>query len=165
MSKFEEISKISRPDLGGDIPILIFRAFRHFSSNYVENVMGRATAAVFQNGGREMGRELGETLPKESLDEFLKAVIELVRNSKIGVLSLVSADEDQLVVQLDECITCAGMENIGKRICHFEVGLVAGLVESFLGKKVRAGETKCNAMGEGTCEVTVDLKGDFFQEG
>jgi len=165
MSKFEEISKISRPNLGGEIPILIVRAFHHFSSDYMENVMGRATAAVFQNGGRELGKELGETLPKGSMEEFLNAVIELLRNSKIGVLSTVSLDENQLVVQLDECITCAGMDSIGKRICHFEVGLVAGLVESFLSKKVRARETKCNAMGEGTCEVTVDFKGDFFQEG
>jgi len=164
MSKIDEISKVSRPTMGNEVPILVFRAFRHFSSDYVDNVMGRATATVFQNGGREMGKELGESLPKGSFDEFLEAVIKLVSDTKIGVLRKVSADENQLVVALDECITCAGMDNIGKRICHFEVGLVAGLVESFVGKKVRARETKCNANGEGTCEVTVDLKEDLFQK-
>ena len=48
MSKIDEISKVSRPTMGGEIPILVFRAFRHFSSDYVENVMGRATTTVFQ---------------------------------------------------------------------------------------------------------------------
>ena len=36
-------------------------------------------------------------------------------------------DGPRLVVDLDECITCAGMSNIGKRICQFEVGFVAGV--------------------------------------
>jgi len=110
-----------------------------------------------------MGRELGATLPKSSLDDYLNAVTELVKTSRIGVLKKVSLDENHLVLALDECITCAGMDNINKRICHFEVGLVAGLMESFIGKKVRARETKCNANGEGTCEVTVDLNEDLMR--
>jgi predicted hydrocarbon binding protein len=164
MSKIDEISKVSRPVLGGDIPILVFRAFRHFSSDYVDEVMGRATSTVFQNGGRAMGKELGEKIPKASLEEYLQSVIKMVKELKIGVLREVVVEEEKIVLALDECITCAGMGNIGKRICHFEVGLVAGLVESFLGTKVRARETKCNANGEGTCEVTVYINEDLYQK-
>jgi len=50
------------------------------------------------------------------------------------------------------------MPNIGARICHFETGFVAGIFETFVERKVRAVETKCNAMGEETCEVTVDIE-------
>jgi len=49
------------------------------------------------------------------------------------------------------------MDNIGQRICHFEVGLVAGVVEAFVGTRVKAHESKCYANGEGTCEVTVEF--------
>lgn len=40
----------------------------------------------------------------------------------------------------------------------FEVGLVLGIVEYYLGKKLSAFESRCNANGEGVCEVTVILK-------
>ena len=157
MSTIANIAKINRPVTGETIPILVFRAFRHFSANYVEDLMGRGASVAFQNGGRELGREVGASLHKPELNDYLGAVIAWVRDVKIGLLRQVHLGDKQLVVALDECITCAGMDNIGKRICFFEVGLVAGVVEAFLKKKVRASETKCNANGESTCEVTVEL--------
>lgn len=157
MDRLEQISKISRPDLGDQIPLLVFRAFRHFSSGYVEDVLGRGAVTAFQNGGRELGRELGERLYQSDLNAYLTGVIAWVKDQKIGLLRPVGLSSSRLVLALDECLTCAGMENLGKRICHFEVGLVAGVVESFVKKKVRATETQCNANGESTCEVTVEL--------
>ena len=157
VSTIAQIAKVNRPVTGEAIPILVFRAFRHFSANYVEDLMGRGAGVAFQNGGRELGREVGAQLYKAKLDDFLGAVVDWIRDTKIGLLRPVRLDDKQLVVALDECITCAGMDNIGKRICFFEVGLVAGVVEAFVKKKVRASETQCNANGESTCEVTVEL--------
>jgi uncharacterized protein len=153
----EEVSKTSRPILGNDIPILIFRVFRHFSAGYVEEVMGRGAGVVFQNGGRELGKEAGAMLYKPDATEYLTAVVQFVRDSKIGILKPVLVSDKLLVVDLDECITCAGMANVGKRICQFEVGFVAGIAEVLIKRKPKAYETKCNANGEGTCQVTVEL--------
>ena len=115
-------------------------------------------SVVFQNGGRELGKEVGKNLYNSDLSTYLGGVDQWVFDSGVGVLKPVEVSQDNIIVQLDECITCAGMDSIGKRICHFEVGLVAGVVEVFLERKVPAEETKCNANGEGTCEVTVRLK-------
>jgi hypothetical protein len=149
---------MDRPDMGENIPLLVFRAFRHFSSDYVEEVMGRGVNVVFQNGGRELGKEVGANLIDGDLNVYLSRVIQWVADTKVGILKPVEVSDSSIVVQLNECITCAGMSSIGKRICHFEVGLVAGVVETFVKRKVPAEETKCNANGEGTCEVTVRLK-------
>ncbi len=157
MNRVEQIAQIARPELGAQIPLLVFRAFRHFSAGYVEDVLGRGAATAFQNGGRELGKEVGEQLMKPDLNAYLGSVVEWVKDQKIGLLRPVSLTSDKLVLALDECITCAGMASLGKRICHFEVGLVAGVVEAFLKRRVRATETKCNANGEETCEVTVEL--------
>jgi predicted hydrocarbon binding protein len=157
VSTIAQIAKVNRPVTGESIPIVVFRAFRHFSANYVEELMGRGASVAFQNGGRELGREVGAQLYQPKLDDYLGAVVAWVRDVKVGLLRPVRMDDKQLVVALDECITCAGMDNIGKRICFFEVGLVAGVVEAFVKKKVRASETKCNASGDATCEVTVEL--------
>lgn len=157
MSKIELINHIHRPDVGTDIPLLIFRAFRHFTADYVTKMLGKGATVVFQNSGRDLGREAGEMLRKPTLDEYLVAVVDFVRQQRIGKLVAHEISDERMVLGLDECITCAGMPNIGKRICHFETGFVAGIVETFAGVKVRAFETKCNANGEGICEVTVDL--------
>ena len=153
-----KISKVNREKLGKDIPIEIFRVFRHFSQIYAEDLLGKqATNILFVNAGRELGRDVGKKLYNEDLERYIKEVERFVEDEKIGILKVVDASKDKLVFQLDECITCAGMDNIGKRICFFEVGFVAGVVEAYLGKKVVAKETKCNANGEGVCEVTVHL--------
>lgn len=159
MGLMEEVAKTNRPVLGSDIPILVFRVFRHFSATYVEEVLGRGAAVVFQNGGRDLGREAGAMLMKSAPDPtaYLTAVCQFVRDSRIGILTPREVSERLLVVDLDECITCAGMDNIGKRICQFEVGFVAGVAEVLIKRKPRAYETKCNANGEGTCQVTVEL--------
>lgn len=157
MGKIEEISQIHRPEVGTDIPLLIFRAFRHFTADYVTKMLGKGANVVFQNSGRDLGREAGAMLKKPTLEEYLQAVVEFVRQQRIGLLRASEISDERMVLGLDECITCAGMGNIGKRICHFETGFVAGVVEAFAGVKVRAFETKCNANGEGICEVTVDL--------
>ena len=157
MGLIDEVAKTHRPVLGSDIPLLVFRVFRHFSAGYVEEVMGRGAAVVFQNGGRELGREAGAMIWKPDPTEYLREVCQFVRDSRIGLLYPREVSDKLLVVDLDECITCAGMANIGKRICQFEVGFVAGVAEVLIKKKPRAVETKCNANGEGTCQVSVEL--------
>lgn len=157
MGLIEEVAKSDRPILGNDIPLLVFRVFRHFSAGYVEEVLGRGAAVVFQNGGRELGKEAGAMIFKPDPTEYLREVCQFVRDSRIGILKPRELTDKLLVVDLDECITCAGMDSIGKRICQFEVGFVAGVAEVLIKKKPKAYETKCNANGEGTCQVTVEL--------
>jgi hypothetical protein len=157
MGLIQEVARTNRPILGNDIPILVFRVFRHFSAGYVEDVLGRGAAVVFQNGGRDLGREAGQMLWKPDPTEYLREVCQFVRDSRIGILEPREVSDKLLVVDLDECITCAGMANIGKRICQFEVGFVAGVAEVLIKKKPKAFETKCNANGESTCQVTVEL--------
>ena len=157
-NRIEEISKIDRPITGDTIPLFIFRAFRHFTADYVTQMIGKRSSVVFQNGGRELGHEAGTLLKKPTLDEYLQAVIQFVSEMKIGQIKPREVSSERIILGLDECITCAGMSNIGQRICHFETGFVAGVVESFVGTKLRAFESKCNANGEGICEVTVDLQ-------
>ncbi len=157
MGLIQEVAKTDRPTLGNDIPLLVFRVFRHFSAGYVEEVLGRGAAVVFQNGGRDLGKEAGTMLWKPDPTEYLREICQFVRDSRIGILHPREVSAERLVVDLDECITCAGMANIGKRICQFEVGFVAGVAEILIKKKPKAYETKCNANGEGTCQVTVEL--------
>ncbi|SRR5579871_520562 len=157
MGLIDEVAKTHRPVLGSDVPLLVFRVFRHFSAGYVEEVMGRGAAVVFQNAGRDLGKEAGAMIWRPDPTAYLREVCQFVRDSRIGLLQPREVTGERLVVDLDECITCSGMANVGKRICQFEVGFVAGVAEVLIKKKAKAVETKCNANGEGTCQVCVEL--------
>ncbi len=158
MGLIQDVSLSNRPVLGNDIPILIFRVFRHFSAGYMEEVLGRGAGVVFQNAGRELGKEAGTMLYKPDADPtaYLTAVCQFVAESKIGLLSPKEVSDNLLVLDLDECITCAGMKPIGKRICQFEVGFVAGIAEVLVKKKLKAHESLCNMNNERCCQVTVE---------
>ncbi len=152
------ISSVDRPQLGEDIPILIFRAFRLYSGEYLKEIVGdKGASMLFLNAGRQLGLSLARNLLDEDVNRFLEKVSDFAKEEKLGILVVEDLNKEKAVLRLDECITCSGMPNIGMRICHFETGIVAGLFEAFLGKRVKATETKCNAMGEGTCQVTVEL--------
>jgi len=158
MDLMEKIAHVDRPVLGDKIPVSVFRVFRQFSALYSEDIIGKnGTKIVFRHAGQQLGIDVGKSLLTENLDEYLAAVSQYVKDTGIGILSCNKDKEGVMVFRLDECITCAGMPSIGRKICHFEVGLVAGAVEAFLGKSVVAHETKCNANGDDCCEVTVTL--------
>src|SRR4029079_8215517 len=98
MGLIEEVAKTHRPVLGSDIPLLVFRVFRHFSAGYVEEVLGRGAAVVFQNGGRDLGREAGTMLYKPDAQEYLREVCQFVRDSRIGILQPRELSATRLVV-------------------------------------------------------------------
>ena len=160
MKRMDALSQVNRPELGNSIPVSVFRVFRQFSAHYSEDILGEKGArTVFVHAGRELGIDIGKQLYTEDLDEYLTRVKEFVYDSNIGILKLIDNAEkpDQMILQLGECVTCSGMPNIGKKICHFEVGLVAGFVQTYVKKHVHAYESKCNANGDACCEVTVEL--------
>lgn len=154
----ESISQIKRPHLGEDVPVVVFRAFRIFTGMYLEDTVGyKGAITLVQNAGREFGKEVGKRLRHEDLDKYIMNVANFVKDLRVGLLIPVERSEEKIVVAVDECITCSGMPNIGKKICHFEAGFVAGIVESYLNKRVRVYESKCNAHGDNICEVVVEL--------
>jgi predicted hydrocarbon binding protein len=157
-NRMKALSQVVRPKLGDTIPLSVFRVFRQFSALHAEEILGRTgTKVVFQHAGRQLGIEVGKSLHIDDLQEYLNRVFEYVEDNGIGILSVNTDEEGKMIFKLDECITCAGMPDIGKKICHFEVGIVAGAVEAFLGESVAATESKCNADGDDFCEVTVTV--------
>ncbi len=159
MNRLEALSQVDRPVLGDTIPVAVFRVFRQFSALYGEDLLGeKGIKVVFTHAGRELGKEIGKSVYTDDFDEYLARVTKYVQDNSIGILKAVPSDKNKLILQLGECVTCAGMPNIGKKICHFEVGIVAGVVEVFLKKDVWAFESLCNANGDCCCEVTVLLE-------
>lgn len=133
--------QIHRPEMGGDVGIGLYRLIRLVA---LEDILGTGASAVSYYAGKK----LGKGLQIKQLDDFLA----LCEQLKIGKINIPVMTPSHIHVDVCECVTCSGLSPVGRTLCHFEGGLIAGVVETILGKPVRAKEVSCiGGLGDSTC--------------
>jgi len=139
--------KIVRPTLGNDAGVALYRLLRLVA---LEDILGRGAAGTAYLAGKRLGGSLGI----KKLDDFLQLCADL----KIGVIEVPLATEFNIHVDVYECITCSGLEPVGRPLCQFEGGLIAGAVEIITGKRVHANEITCiGGLGDESCGFDLKL--------
>ncbi len=140
--------RITRPTLGDNAGVALYRLLRLVA---LEDIIGRGAAGTAYVAGKKLGLSLGLTK--------LDALLELCAALKIGIIQVPVLTESKIHVDVYECVTCSGMQRVGRVLCHFEGGLVAGAVESIVKKKTRAIEVSCiGGLGDDACGFDLDLK-------
>jgi predicted hydrocarbon binding protein len=138
---------ILRPTLGDQAGIGLYRLLRLVA---LEDIIGRGAAGTAYIAGKKLGASLGLT----SLDDFLGLCAAL----KIGVIKVPRLTESAAHVDVYECVTCSGMKPVGRMLCSFEGGLIAGAVESVTKKRARAREVTCiGGLGHDSCGFDIDM--------
>jgi uncharacterized protein len=140
--------RVDRPSLGPDAGIALYRLLRLVA---LEDIIGRGAAGTAYLAGKKLGQNLG----LQTLDGFL----ELCAALKIGLIKVPVLTESLIHVDVYECVTCSGLTPVGRPLCHFEGGLVAGAVESILKKRTRAIEVTCiGGLGHDACGFDLEIK-------
>jgi len=142
----DEIKQIVRPELGGQIPLELFRILRIIG---MREILGESSGAALYM----IGKKVGNMIDAGSLEDFKNKIIEL----KIGIPEIELIDEDHIVVKLYECITCAGFPYTGEMFCDMESGIIAGLFEKVYKKKAKSTQKKSWSTGFNYCEFHVLL--------
>lgn len=149
-----------RPTLGPTVPVELFRAVRLLGMmNGLDSMIGDASTLVFSSG-KEVGKHLGEQLAQAAcgdLGTFVELTVKKFADLGIGKVSMAEArpEDGYLLIDVDECITCAGTEPIGRKLCHFEGGIVSAVISAFTERPNTVIETKCNGTGDGVCQFEV----------
>jgi predicted hydrocarbon binding protein len=140
--------KINRPELGNQVGLGLYRLLRLVA---LEDIMGPGASSISYYAGKKLGEKL-EVTSLEGLLDFCKQI-------NIGKISLEKINDSKIHVDVHECATCAGMDPVGRPICHFEGGLIAGALESITHKKIQAKEVTCiGGLGDETCGFDLELK-------
>jgi len=150
-----------RERLGQLVPVNVFRALR---LEGMKEIAGRGANAIIYRGGRNLGVNVGRDLSSKlsnpgNLSEYLASVVQAFEALHIGLVGLAggSFDNGQVLVKVDECVTCAGIPNIGEAVCHFEGGVIAGIFQNFTKTVVTCKEVECWGLGNTTCLFEVNL--------
>jgi len=139
---------VLRPSLGNDAGVALYRLLRLVA---LEDIMGRGAAGTAYVAGKRLGLSLG----LKKLEDFL----DLCKTLKVGIIEVPLLAETRIRVDVYECVTCSGLKTVGRPLCHFEGGLIAGVVESILKKRTRAHEITCiGGLGDKACGFDLELK-------
>ncbi|MGR8942426.1 MAG: V4R domain-containing protein [Gammaproteobacteria bacterium] len=139
---------VVRPNLGDNAGVALYRLLRLVA---LEDIIGRGASGAAYLAGKKLGISLGLT----KLEDFLQ----LCKDLNIGIIEIPLATENKFHVDVYECVTCSGLEPVGRPICHFEGGLIAGAVQTITGRSVRAREVTCiGGLGDKSCGFDLDLE-------
>ncbi|KKM11479.1 hypothetical protein SY88_08430 [Clostridiales bacterium PH28_bin88] len=141
-----EIAKINRPKLGRQVPLEVFRMLRLVGIRGGLPMGGKSITAT-------VGREIGKNLGCNSLEELLQ----LLQTYRIGIPSILERSDNHLLIALDDCLVCKGMDNIGEKVCDLEGAIIEGALTAIIGKTVRVTEIKCNCNGDEACVYEVRI--------
>ncbi len=144
--KLEDISKTDRPTLGDEVPVEVFRLLRIIG---MYSILGEGSGYTLYLAGKELGVEFDI--------KTVEGLATLLRKLKIGIMTVVESSDNKIIVRLDECITCAGLPDIGKMICHFEGGIIAGAMEKIMKRPTKGVQTKSHTSGFDHCEFHIHL--------
>ncbi len=138
---------IVRPKLGDQAGVALYRLLRLVA---LEDIIGRGAGATAYVAGKKLGQNLGLT----NLDDFLG----LCNAISLGIIVVPVMTSSRIHVDVYECVTCAGMKPVGRMLCQFEAGLVAGVVQTITGKQTKAREVTCiGGLGHDACGVDVQF--------
>jgi len=153
--------EVGRPTLGGGFFVTQFRILRIVGLRWgLAKIVGKkAGDGITYNIGIGVGKDLIKkgVVKGKTIDEFLTSLATNIEGLKIGIASVTEWSGDfPKRIRVDECITCAGMLNIGKPVCHYEGGVIAGALSEFYKKEVRANEIACWGQGDEYCEFELE---------
>jgi len=139
---------ILRPTLGNEAGIGLYRLLRLVA---LEDIIGRGASGTAYIAGKKLGNGLG----LKRLDDFLELCVSL----KIGVIKVPTLTPSQAHVDVYECVTCSGMTPVGRTLCSFEGGMIAGVVETVTGRRAKAREVTCiGGLGHDSCGFDIDIE-------
>jgi predicted hydrocarbon binding protein len=138
--------RVTRPTLGTDAGVALYRLLRLVA---LEDIIGRGAAGTAYVAGKKLGISLGMS--------DVEQLLELCHSLKVGVIKVPIVTPTRVRVEVYECVTCAGLKPVGRTLCHFEGGLIAGALQTIFKQKVRAHETTCiGGLGDDCCGFDLD---------
>lgn len=118
--------------------------------------VGYSSALYF--AGKKFGKEIvSKEVVSKDLNGVLKDVVSFFKDFGIGKLSIKEVEERTVTLVLKDGVTSSGMSSVGKPVCFFEAGLIAGIIEGRLNKNTTVTEIKCGGMGDSEDQFLVKM--------
>jgi uncharacterized protein len=151
-----------RPHLGHSTRLEVYRLMQFSLRDVMESKLGAAAAdEIFYEAGKMSGIHFNQNLigKMPDFDSFVRKVQEVMREMAIGILRIEKADLETgtIILTVAEDLDCSGLPELDYEICVYDEGFIAGLLESFSGKKFSVKEIDCWCTGDRTCRFKAEV--------
>lgn len=150
---------IGRPNLGGEVPVKIYRIFEYALFDVLCHELGVERAQdIIRKSGHKAGIEFAThalDLTME-LDAFLADLAAKLLALKVGVLRVENIDCQSLsfTVTVGEDLDCGGLPVSGEVVCNYDEGFIAGIFEAYTKQVYEVREIDCWASGDKVCRFS-----------
>lgn len=151
-----------RPNLGRQTSVEAYRLMQFCLRDVMERNFGaEKTDLVFREAGKLAGTQLYKNV-LGNIRDFSELVLRLqavFKEMGIGVLRVEKADtkNGSFVLTVSEDLDCSGLPELDYGVCVYDEGFIAGVLESFSGKRFKVKEVDCWCTGDRTCRFTADV--------
>jgi predicted hydrocarbon binding protein len=150
----------SRPNLGPQVPVLVYRLLQYTLRDILEVDLGKDVAdAIFTKAGRQAGFHFCKNMldSRMNFNEFIAQLQRVLKEHAIGILRIESADLETMhfVLTVSEDLDCSGLPFTDEVVCKYDEGFIAGLLEAYTGKSFNVKEIDCWASGDRVCRFDV----------
>jgi predicted hydrocarbon binding protein len=149
-----------RPNLGFTMDVSMYRLMQFTLRDVLIKDFDTATAdRIFYEAGEIAGRAVYENLvtKKDSFDEFIHELQELLKKMKIGILRVEKSDLEEMTFTLTvaEDLDCSGLPVCDETVCTYDEGFISGLLSAHTGGKFKVKEIDCWCSGDRVCRFDV----------
>ena len=150
---------LSRPSLGGNTSIEVYRLFQFTMRDVIEQNYGTEVAdKLFRHAGVLAGKAFYDKFCTDATDAntLVKRIQDIFKDLGIGIFRVESFNTDTLeaMFTIDEDLDCSGLPDIDDQICVYDEGFIAGILLGFTGKEFEVNEVDCWCTGARTCRFS-----------
>ncbi len=145
-----------RPNLGAEMPVLVYRLFELSVMDVLEKRFGKDEAdEIIRTSGFQAGVEYAKAYLDMSLsfNDFVEQIQRQLVEHKIGILRIEHAnlEKGEIVLVVYEDLDCSGLPVYEETVCVYDEGFLSGILEAYSGKKFKVREIDCWATGDRAC--------------
>ena len=155
--------KEGRPNLGELTYVAVYRLMHYSIRDVLDDKFGSEKAEeILKESGKLVGYELcrNELDIKKPFNEFISELRTLLIDMKIGVLRIEMTDLKKMsfVITIAEDLECSGLPLMGRSVCEYDEGLIAGIFNYYYKKEFDVEETDCWTTGAKICRFAINQK-------
>ena len=152
---------LGRPHLGPNTRLEVYRLMQFCFRDVMEQHLGtEKTDQFFYEAGHLAGSQFYHNAmgAMADFDEFVRLLQSTFKEMGIGIVRVEQADlqKSSFVITVSEDLDCSGLPELDYEICIYDEGFIAGLLESFTGRRFVVKEVDCWCTGDRTCRFTAD---------
>ncbi len=121
--------------------------------------LGRGVGSTFYRAGYDIGVYKAKSHDLKGIEEAFEYVEKAFERTGTGIIERWEMEEDgKIEITMRESATAAGYD-IGKKLCYYQAGFIAGILHGATGERWEVHETKCMAEGHDHCEFVAIRRG------